>query len=202
MWAHTFVWQSYTSAVDIWSLGCIFAELLSMQETSVPSYQNRQPLFPGKSCFPLSADRPTSYADQLDQLNVIFDVIGTPSEDDITTNGGQNVSEYLSKLKVKKSRGLGSLYPGADPLALDLLEKMLMFNPQKRCTVMEAIEHPFLKGMDKEEKGEEEPHRIVCDDKGVIDELRLKIWKEGMWYRARDATKMEEGGGGFGTKEE
>lgn len=64
-------------AVDVWSLGCIFAELLSMQAESVPNHRERAPLFPGKSCFPLSVDqaRP-SCADKLDQLNVIFDVIG------------------------------------------------------------------------------------------------------------------------------
>ena len=38
--------QPYTSAVDIWSIGCILAELLSMQEESIPSYQDRVPLFP------------------------------------------------------------------------------------------------------------------------------------------------------------
>ena len=42
--------QPYTSAVDIWSIGCILGELLSMQEESVPSYQDRVPLFPGGSC--------------------------------------------------------------------------------------------------------------------------------------------------------
>lgn len=70
--------QDYTQAVDVWSLGCIFAELLSMQAESVPNHRERAPLFPGKSCFPLSVDqaRP-SCADKLDQLNVIFDVIGT-----------------------------------------------------------------------------------------------------------------------------
>ncbi|CAN0386695.1 unnamed protein product, partial [Discosporangium mesarthrocarpum] len=49
--------------------------------THIP--QERNALFPGKSCFPLSADVPTTYTDKLDQLNVIFDVIGTPSEQDI-----------------------------------------------------------------------------------------------------------------------
>ena len=49
----------------------------------VLSRQERNALFPGKSCFPLSAEKPSSYSDGLDQLNVIFDVIGTPSREDI-----------------------------------------------------------------------------------------------------------------------
>lgn len=47
------------------------------------NFQERNALFPGKTCFPLSADQPSSYSDALDQLNVIFDVIGTPSPDQI-----------------------------------------------------------------------------------------------------------------------
>lgn len=79
--------QDYSFAVDMWSVGCIFAELLSMQVESCPRYQERVPLFPGRSCFPLSADRPTTYSDKLDQLNVIFNVIGTPGENDIGSLG-------------------------------------------------------------------------------------------------------------------
>lgn len=83
--------QPYASAVDIWSLGCIFAELLSMQEGSVPSYQDRVPLFPGGSCFPLSGDKGTKGAtgsdERLDQLSVIFSVIGMPSEEDLQSVG-------------------------------------------------------------------------------------------------------------------
>ncbi len=62
--------QEYTNAVDMWSVGCIFAELLSMQKGSVRSFKERSPLFPGKSCFPLSADNDRTYKDRLDQLNV------------------------------------------------------------------------------------------------------------------------------------
>ena len=75
--------QPYTSAVDIWSLGCILAELLSMQEGSVPGYQDRAPLFPGGSCYPLSRDTENINDDErLDQLSVIFRVIGTPKIED------------------------------------------------------------------------------------------------------------------------
>ena len=48
--------QEYTSAVDMWSAGCILAELLGMQEESIPIWRDRGPLFPGRSCYPLSWD--------------------------------------------------------------------------------------------------------------------------------------------------
>jgi len=80
--------QPYASAVDIWSLGCIFGELLSMQEGSVPNYQERVPLFPGGSCYPLSGDHvSTDTKERQDQLSVIFSVIGMPSEEDLMSVG-------------------------------------------------------------------------------------------------------------------
>ena len=94
--------QEYTSAVDVWSLGCIFAELLSMQEELQPRYQDRQPLFPGKTCFPLSSDAATTVSDKMDQLNVIFNVIGTPSDEDIDSI--KSVRSYLQKLPKRKNR--------------------------------------------------------------------------------------------------
>lgn len=48
-------------------------------------------------------------------------------------------------LERKPSRSLESLYPAADRAAIDLLKAMLMFNPAKRCTAIEALEHEFLK---------------------------------------------------------
>ena len=89
--------QPYGSAVDIWSLGCIFAELLSMQEGSVPTYQDRVPLFPGGSCYPLSGDTGSTNSDErLDQLSVIFSVIGMPSEEDLLSIS--KVSSILDEL--------------------------------------------------------------------------------------------------------
>ena len=87
--------QPYSSSVDIWSLGCIFGELLSMQEGSVQNYQNRVPLFPGGSCYPLSRDHVTTNSNErLDQLNVIFSVIGLPSEEDLKSVGKVGYFEH------------------------------------------------------------------------------------------------------------
>ena len=66
----------------------MFAELLSMQEGSVPTYQDRVPLFPGGSCYPLSGDTGATGTDErVDQLSVIFSVIGMPSEEDLKSVG-------------------------------------------------------------------------------------------------------------------
>ena len=49
--------KDYGPAIDMWSVGCIFAELLGMMKESAATYLDRKPLFPGKSCFPLSPDK-------------------------------------------------------------------------------------------------------------------------------------------------
>jgi mitogen-activated protein kinase 1/3 len=48
--------KDYGEAIDVWSVGCIFGELLSMMKENAPTYMDRKPLFPGQSCFPLSPD--------------------------------------------------------------------------------------------------------------------------------------------------
>jgi mitogen-activated protein kinase 1/3 len=49
--------KEYGPPIDVWSVGCIFAEMLGMMKESAPTYLDRKPLFPGKSCFPLSPDK-------------------------------------------------------------------------------------------------------------------------------------------------
>jgi len=135
--------QEYTNAVDMWSVGCIFAELLSMQKDSISSFKDRAPLFPGKSCFPLSADNDRTYKDQLDQLNVIFNIIGTPEEHDVSNLG--EVKHYLRGLQNKKRKDFSQIFKAAPPDAIALLNQMLVFNPKKRISVDEALDHPFMK---------------------------------------------------------
>ena len=72
--------QRYTTAIDMWSFACIFAELLLMLPEADIDPQNRKPLFPGQSCFPLSPTHDDSYSPaSFDQLLVIFRVIGQSS---------------------------------------------------------------------------------------------------------------------------
>ena len=92
--------EYYSYSIDMWSVGCIFAELLSMMKENFPDFVSRVPLFPGKSCYPLSpgtaAVNQTGAAkeerEKNDQLDIIFDVIGTPSPD-------EQIEEFLESQK-------------------------------------------------------------------------------------------------------
>jgi serine/threonine protein kinase len=118
--------QDYGISVDMWSVGCVFAELLAMQPESVANSRERRPLFPGRSCFPLSADNPTTYVDRMDQLNLILAVMGSPSEADINECDA-DVQVYLRKLPPRPAVPLAKKFPGASHNALDLLQKVCGF---------------------------------------------------------------------------
>jgi len=109
----------YSVAIDVWSCGCILAELLG-----------RKPLFPGK--------------DYVHQLNLITKVIGTPDEQDLYFVTSDKARRYLRQLPYSKPMDFKRLYPEANPLACDLIEKMLIFNPEKRINVEECLKHPYL----------------------------------------------------------
>jgi len=97
--------KDYGPAIDIWAIGCIFAELLGMMKEHAPTFMDRKPLFPGKSCFPLSpAKQVTQQKSGLpfsstDQLAVIFAVIGSPKEEDLSFVTDQKALEYLEGFK-------------------------------------------------------------------------------------------------------
>lgn len=109
----------YTSAIDLWSVGCIFAEMLG-----------RKQLFPGKH--------------YVHQLQLILNVLGTPPEGLICAIRAERVRSYVQSLPSRSAVPLAKLYPQAEPQALDLLAAMLRFDPRQRISVTEALEHSYL----------------------------------------------------------
>jgi len=146
---------SYTNAVDIWSMGCIMAELIK-----------RKPVFPGR--------------DYINQLKLITDVLGPPGEDDLAGIKSEEAVRYLRQMKKKDAVPLKEVVgAGATENGLDLLKKMLMFNPSKRITACEALKHSYL---DQLHDPDDEPE---CDktfywEKDSKD-LNAEELREGLW---------------------
>ncbi|OVA20083.1 Protein kinase domain [Macleaya cordata] len=119
--------SKYTPAIDIWSIGCIFAEILT-----------GKPLFPGKNV--------------VHQLDLMTDLLGTPSVEAVARVRNEKARRYLSSMRRKKPVPFSQKFPNADPLALRLLEKMLAFEPKDRPTAEEALADPYFRGLAKVER--------------------------------------------------
>ncbi|KAJ4494305.1 putative MAP kinase [Lentinula lateritia] len=111
--------KTYTKAVDIWAVGCILAELLS-----------GRPLFPGR--------------DYVHQVNLVLDILGSPSAEDFSTITSRRAREYVRSLPFRRRKDFRVLFPHASEDATDFLSKTLTFHPKERMTVEEALEHPYV----------------------------------------------------------
>ncbi|KAE9606326.1 putative mitogen-activated protein kinase CMGC-MAPK family [Lupinus albus] len=119
--------SKYTPAIDIWSIGCIFAEVLI-----------GKPLFPGKNV--------------VHQLDLMTDLLGTPSLDTISRVRNDKARRYLTSMRKKQPIPFAQKFPNADPLALRLLERLLAFDPKDRPTAEEALADPYFKGLSRIER--------------------------------------------------
>ncbi|KAK8456167.1 hypothetical protein SEVIR_4G285700v4 [Setaria viridis] len=123
--------SKYTPGIDIWSIGCIFAELLT-----------GRPLFPGKNV--------------VHQLDLITDLLGTPSSETLSRIRNEKARRYLSCMRKKHAVPFTHKFRNADPLALRLLERLLAFDPKDRPTAEEALADPYFASLANVER---EPSR-------------------------------------------
>lgn len=80
----------------------------------------------------------------MNQLDRIIEVVGRPTKEDINDIRSQFAQNMLDTLPQTDTRSLSSIYPLADSDCIDFLTKLLLFNPLKRITVEQALEHPYL----------------------------------------------------------
>lgn len=116
--------DTYDAKIDVWSVGCIVAEMFL-----------RKPLLPGK--------------DYLDQLKLIIKTLGSPVGDELDFITAPKARAYIEALPKSPKPDLRRVFGRcqASSEAVDLIEKMLRFDPRKRITVDEALRHPWLKAL-------------------------------------------------------
>uniref|UniRef100_A0A2D4G9K0 Protein kinase domain-containing protein n=1 Tax=Micrurus corallinus TaxID=54390 RepID=A0A2D4G9K0_MICCO len=107
----------YSTAVDIWSIGCIFAEMVT-----------RKALFPGDS--------------EIDQLFRIFRTLGTPTES--LWPGVTNLPDYKGNFPKWPRKDMKVIIPNLDQDGRDLLLQLLMYDPNKRISAKAALNHEFF----------------------------------------------------------
>ncbi|KAF7992963.1 hypothetical protein HCN44_005744 [Aphidius gifuensis] len=112
-------WMHYNQTVDIWSVGCIMAELLTGRT-----------LFPG--------------TDHIHQLNLIMEVLGTPHDEFMQKMSSESARNYIQSLPPLKKKNFKDVFRGANPQAIELLELMLELDADKRITAEQALAHAYL----------------------------------------------------------
>jgi cyclin-dependent kinase len=117
--------RKYSTQVDIWSVGCIFAEMA-----------NGRPLFPGQS--------------EADQLVKIFATLGTPTVK--SWPGMANLPEYKPDFMAYAPINPKKMCRKLDHTGRDLLNRMLQYEPQKRISAEDALQHPYFKDLKKKRK--------------------------------------------------
>nr|AWK29925.1 extracellular regulated protein kinase [Pinctada fucata]AWT58112.1 extracellular regulated protein kinase [Pinctada fucata] len=156
--------KGYTKSIDVWSVGCILAEMLA-----------NRPLFPGKH--------------YLDQLNHILGILGSPCQEDLDCILNEKARGYIQSLPYKPKVPWARLFVKADPKALDLLDKMLTFNPHKRVRVEQLLAHPYLEQYyePQDEPVAEEPFTFETE----LDDLPKERLKELIFEETRELKQKQ-----------
>ncbi|PAV83701.1 hypothetical protein WR25_26620 [Diploscapter pachys] len=154
-------WMHYTQTVDIWSVGCILAELIT-----------------GKCLFPGS--------DHIDQLTRIMNIVGTPNNEFLSKIQSEEARNYIRNLPQMPRRDFRRLFVNASPAAIDLLEKMLQLDPDYRPTAAPAMEHEFLAAYHDET---DEPVAGNLELNEDVETDSLDEWRRIIWDEIQDFTK-------------
>lgn len=163
---------AYTAAIDMWSVGCIIAELYS-----------RAPIFPGR--------------DVKNQLTVICELMGKPGESEIGWVTNRRAKQFISFLPSHKPKNLTNFLTDVSEEAADLIAKLLQFDPAKRLTAEQALAHPYVAGyraVDSETVAEKNlaQHDLEppSERKLGADGIRRLLWDEMLTFhpdaRARE----------------
>ncbi|KAK1419403.1 hypothetical protein QVD17_28570 [Tagetes erecta] len=166
--------SKYTPGVDIWSIGCIFAEMIL-----------GRPLFPGRNV--------------VHQLDLMTDLLGTPSSESIARIRNEKARRYLNNMRKKPAVPFTHKFPNADPLALRLLERLLSFDPKDRPSAEEALADPYFHGLANVEQ-EPATHAISKLEfeferkKLAKDDVRELIYREILEYHPQMLQEYLRGG--------
>ncbi|KAM7414205.1 hypothetical protein PAMA_019158 [Pampus argenteus] len=142
-------WMHYTQTVDIWSVGCIMAEMLQ-----------GKPLFKG--------------SDHLDQLTEIMKVTGTPTQEFVSKLESEDAKGYIKSLPKVEKKDLQKMFSTTNQQAVSVLECMLLLDPDNRVTASDALSLPYFTEF---REPEEETEAQLYDHSLDNTDLPLDQWK-------------------------
>lgn len=165
-------WTDYSCAIDMWSIGCILAEM-----------HTREPLYPGRT---------TQH-----QLDLIIGLLGSPQGDELMKIPNEKCRRFIRSLPPTFGRGFNEVFGEMSDGARELLALTLRWDPESRISVFDAIQHPYL---EKLHCPEDEPIRDPLDTSDFEFErrkitaaaLREEIFHEALYYHPEKLTRFEE----------
>jgi len=161
----------YSKAVDMWSVGCIVAELIV-----------------GKAIFQGTST--------LNQIEKVLELIGKPTPEDIESIESPHAATILSSINITKKRSFQSFFPNASEIALDFIKKLLVFNPHNRLTVEQALKHKYVEQFSspEEEIVCKQVITIPMDDnvKFTVKEYRDAIYGDIAKKKKEQRKKLQE----------
>lgn len=155
--------QSYNKAVDMWSAGCILAELISGKV-----------LFTGKST--------------ANQIELIIELLGRPSNEEVESLGSPLAWNILANITTQKTKSFTQIFSSEGKDALDLLRKLLAFSPSQRITVEDALKHPYVRNFHcaADEINCNRTIKLPVDDN---TKLSLKEYREAIYKDISEKTR-------------
>ena len=161
-------WAQYGPSIDVWSVGCILAEML-----------RRKPLMPAQN--------------SAEQMKMIVDLTGSPDADLIAKIQDADNKQFMQQLPQQQGKNFNQLLSMCkNPDAIDLCKKMLEFDPEKRITIQGALEHPYMAKLHQED---DEPLGAPVSDFDFdfemyslkINEFKQLIYEEALLYHDPEA---------------
>lgn len=155
-------WTVYSGSIDVWSVGCIFAEMHTCQ-----------PVFPGTNT--------------QDQLDLIIGLLGSPSDEETQKIPHEKCQRWIKSLPLTPPKKLGEVFETMSEPAQDLIKTMLRWDPDHRASVQSCLEDPYMDGLSCPE---DEPTREPIDTKEFEFErrkvntavLREEIFREALFF--------------------
>mmetsp|Transcript_36892 Transcript_36892/g.59168 ORF Transcript_36892/g.59168 Transcript_36892/m.59168 type:complete len:406 (-) Transcript_36892:119-1336(-) len=175
-------WTDYSSAIDIWSIGCIFAELLI-----------RKPLYPGHN---------TQH-----QLDLIINLLGSPALEELMSIPNEKCRRFIQSLPPINATGIAAIFGEQSSSAQDFLANTLLWDPRSRMSSEDALQHEYLASL---HCPEDEPTCMALDTtkfeferrKITCAALREEIFRETLQYYPDLLRQVEDEQMQLGLKEQ
>lgn len=167
----------YGPEMDMWGAGCVLFEVVALF-----------PLFPG--------------ADEVDQVNRIHKVVGTPSEDILTKLKDKGSSKISYKFSSMPGIGIKHFIPHAKPDCVNLLNKTMIYDHTERLISSDAIEHPYFSEIRQKDKSvRPKPSKLTLRKNARVGEAKPVSINYNKQTKSKAKERIEKASDGDGGRE-